>query len=88
MKCKTFYCALAISLLLVSMTAHSQNPWSATPNWVSNNEEFTMSVALADLDNDGYLDLVAGNYKYPYSFTDDQPWNLGISEIGAHLVAY
>ena len=47
-----------------------------------------MSVALADLDNDDDLDLIAGNYNYPYVIPSAGPEELGEGEIGSVLIAY
>jgi hypothetical protein len=76
--------------------AQGQCPWAVAPGWNSgvNDQEFTMSVALADLDNDNDndLDMVVGNYKYPYYFNQYTPQYWGEtneeSEFGAFLVAY
>ncbi len=46
-----------------------------------------MSVALADLDNGGDLDLVAGNYNYPYYYSGS-PHQIQSDSVGGYLVGY
>ncbi|MFH1861770.1 MAG: VCBS repeat-containing protein, partial [bacterium] len=87
MKRGCFSILLATSLIIVTGYCQDQ-PWSETPNWISNETDFTTSVALVDLDNDGDLDFVAGNYKYPYSFDSDHPEELQVDQIGGGVVAY
>jgi hypothetical protein len=82
--------AVIFAILLLVSPIHAQVcPWTAYPNWVSEEDHFTMSVALVDVDNDEDLDFVAGNYKYPYSeFSPGNPGSLGIEEIGDNVIAY
>ncbi|MBC8400677.1 MAG: VCBS repeat-containing protein [Candidatus Marinimicrobia bacterium] len=80
---------LLFGLLICAAISRAVNPWSPRPNWVSTDNEFTMSVAFADIDNeDSYLELLAGNYNYPYSSFGSNPEELGLDEIGAQLVVY
>ena len=67
MKYKTFYCALAISLLLVSMTAHSQNPSQlvhAGRSIVNDSypAQLVTDIQWARLDGGDAMDLVAVFY--------------------------
>lgn len=84
------YLALFVGLCLTLYplsTSRADDFWPTEPDWVSPDTLFTMSVALADLDLDGRLDLVTGNYSYPYNFSGS-PHNLQEGDIGWHLVGY
>ena len=77
-----------VFLFVFVLTSAVLGAWSPLPNWVSPDERFTMSVALADLWDDGDLDLVAGNYNYPYNFDADYPEQWDEEDIGDYLIGY
>ncbi|MCX6639688.1 MAG: T9SS type A sorting domain-containing protein [bacterium] len=79
--------AAVVGVLLLVCGRQAQGSWPYLPSWTSGDERFTMSVALADLNHDGYLDLITGNYKYPYQYSGNA-WDLQVSDIGDYLVAY
>jgi len=88
--------ALSSLILLGNRMAGAQPPHFQAlchPGWASSDLAFTMSVALADIDDDGDLDLIAGNYNYPYypsiyPFIPPNPAEPQLDQIGADLVAY
>jgi len=84
----TTLCAALILCALCDPCVAQSPPWANMPNWISEDDKFTMSVALADLDRDGYLDLVAGNYRYPYTFEVQQAGQLQSGDIGDYLLGY
>jgi hypothetical protein len=87
MKRASIVILLAIGLLVLVFGQQVKAGWDGLPNWTSPDPHFTMSVALADLNNDGYLDLLTGNYKYPYQYTTN-PSEITESEFGDYLIAY
>jgi hypothetical protein len=81
------------SIMLLSGRLNAQDsPWSATPNWISSYPAFTMSVALEDVDNDNKLELITGNYRYPYDFPPGHPEafgeTMGEAQVGTRVYAY
>ncbi|MFZ4660912.1 MAG: FG-GAP repeat domain-containing protein, partial [Caldilineaceae bacterium] len=47
---------------------------SFVPNWSSNTDDFTLSIAWGDMNGDGYLDLAIGNR--------DQPTKVYLNQLG------
>lgn len=80
---------IILSLLLSSICFSV--PYYSTPSWQTDSDlySFTMSVALADLDNDGDLDLIVGNYSYHYEeYYIDMIEEIGWSLIGQFIWIY
>ena len=68
----------AIGAFALAAICFGQPPpvnYTLQPNFIFNDGDFTMSVAIADFDLDGDLDAVFGNYDYPYEFDGDNPVN-------------
>lgn len=59
-----FLLVFAIASISAAMV-FAQIPVSTSPGWLSADTAFTMAIAAVDIDNDGDLDLAAGNYAYP-----------------------
>jgi len=63
------------------------------PNWSSNDTSFTVGIAVGNLDGNADLEIVAGNYYYPYTSGTTLPANQvsswgGDENFGGHLVVY
>ena len=82
---------LIIGFILTSVNISVGDVYSEHPNWTSSDSVFTISVAAGDMDNNGFCDLVAGNYSYPYPDEDLTVNNVGdldISKMGGSIVIY
>gem|GEM_PF-3489953 len=79
-------CIFAV-LLLTSSICLSW-PYTGQPNWQSDDERFTTSVAVADVDHDGYQDIIAANYKHPYDYTWETIAYWDEDQFGDHLCFY
>lgn len=83
--------AILTTAILLFTLRDSKAQYTAYPNWQSDDACYTMSVAAGDMDNDGYCDLVAGNYSYPYTSGDVTLNNAGDLEtdaMGGSIVIY
>ena len=81
---------IALMFVLSIQSAKAQEYW-VNPIWSSADTSFTMSVAVGKLDSNQYLDIVAGNYLYPYTWTtnlDTGAANYSSSDFGDSLRIY
>ncbi|MBU1683042.1 hypothetical protein KJ742_03780, partial [Patescibacteria group bacterium] len=67
--------------------------WDQHPSIILQDIGFTMSVALVNMDDypndpDGDLDLVVGNYNYPYQWNENGVDDVQQSEIGDYVYIY
>ena len=79
----------AIGAFALAAICFGQPPpvnYTLQPNFIFNDGDFTMSVAIADFDLDGDLDAVFGNYDYPYEFDGDNPVNELVGEEFGGLI--
>ena len=91
MKCRILNSILIAGFVLVAVTKPimAQLNYSSDPNWRSDYEGFTTSVALADLNQDTYLDLITACYDYKYQFDPNDPSQMtGDEEYGDYVYAY
>jgi len=61
------------------------------PDWCSSDTAFTLTIALGDFDANDTLDIVAGNYNYPYTrsaLASANASNLDTTDLGGSLVIY
>jgi len=85
-----FYSGL-FCLLLIWNLASAQPVYDNEPSWQSSDTLFTMNIAVGLLDNNNTLDIVAANYKYPYTIgtiTSGNASDLDTADLGGILVVY
>jgi hypothetical protein len=58
---KNFYTVISSILFLFVITIHPQVPFSTTPDWISLDNPYSTGAAFADIDQDGWIDLVVAN---------------------------
>lgn len=61
------------------------------PNWQSNDSLFTISIAAEQMDNTSGMDIVAANYRYPYTFeniTSANADDYDTDDLGSYLMVY
>jgi len=82
---------IAMMLLLLLSNSSSFAIFYDHPNWSSADGGYTMSVAAGDMNNDGYCDLVAGKYRYPYTtgaITSSNADDIDTTQMGGYVVIY
>ncbi len=80
---------ILVFLLLTSLCTGEVQWFEEGPSWYSNDDCFTTAVTFADIDQDGDLDLITGNYRYYYHFNENDPSNeLPGASIGGGISAY
>jgi len=79
-----------LSLLQLSATIFAQ-VYDDQPDWSSSDDAFTMTIAVGDIDKNGTLEIVAGNYGYPYTkstLSSGLAGNINDDDFGGYLVIY